>query len=741
MSWLPGITSPGGDTATGVLHLRAGGVSLVMDLRGDGLPIVPYWGSDLGDLGREALEALVLVSVPPVTPNTLDAAPTLAVLPEHSRGWFGLPGLSGHRAGADWSAQFRRDHAEQVLTGTTQRVVVRAVDDVARLRLVLEIELTGSGLVRARGSLYNEDPGAPYQLESLLLALPVPSRAIELLDLTDGHTRERSPQRQPFQVGSRIRDNRRGRTGTDATLLMVAGSAGFGFRHGEVWGVHVAWSGNHRTYGERLNSGEAVLGGGELLLPGEVSLGPGESYTGPWLFASYGFGLDEMSARIHRWLRARPHHPTNTKPRPVVLNTWEAVYFDHDLDRLRGLADAAAEVGAERYVLDDGWFRRRRDDSAGLGDWYVDEGVYPAGLHPLIDHARGLGLEFGLWVEPEMVNPDSDLARAHPDWLLATGGRQPMPSRRQQVLDLGNPDAFAYILERLDALLNEYGIDYLKWDHNRDLLEAGHGPRGEAGVHRQTVALYRLLDELRERHPGVEIGSCSSGGGRVDLEILERTDRIWASDCNDALERQGIQRWTALLVPPEMTGCHVGPPRSHTTGRRHDLSFRAGTALFGHLGIEWDIASATAQERAELTRWVALHKSYRSLLHAGTVVRGDHPDPGLWVHGVVSEDRSEAVYALVSVRQRVWTQPGRVLLPGLDHDRTYRLGPLAPGDAPAVSEVAPAPWLAAAPLELTGAIMGSVGVEAPNLYPEQLLLIHVVAVGSRDGFAHGEEAR
>src|SRR6266542_1136250 len=248
---------------------------------------------------------------------------------------------------------------------------------------------------------------------------------------------------------------------------------------------------------------------------------------------------------------------------------------------------STATCGVERFVLDDGWFRHRRDDTAGLGDWYVDETVWPHGLEPLIGHVRSLGMEFGLWVEPEMVNPDSDLYRAHPDWILSAGGRLPPTCRHQQVLDLANPGAYGYVRARLDALLSENDIAYLKWDHNRDLVDAGH--QGRPGVHAQTLAVYRLLDELRAAHPGVEVESCSSGGARVDLGILERTDRVWASDCNDALERQTIQRWTGLFLPPELIGTHVGPPRAHTTGRVHDLSFRAATALFGHAGIEWDV--------------------------------------------------------------------------------------------------------------------------------------------------------
>ena len=359
--------------------------------------------------------------------------------------------------------------------------------------------------------------------------------ATELFDLAGRWGRERSPQRLPFVVGVHSRENRRGRTGPDAPLILAAGTAGFDTRRGEVWAVHVAWSGNHVTYAERLSTGFAVLGGGELLLPGEITLAAGESYTGPWVYAAHGIGLDGLAARFHTHLRARPHHPR--RPRPVVMNTWEAVYFDHDLGRLTELAGVGAEVGVERYVLDDGWFRHRRDDTAGLGDWYVDEDVWPHGLHPLVDAVRGLGMEFGLWVEPEMVNLDSDLARTHPDWVLGTGGRTPLPSRNQQVLDLGHPDAYAYILERLDALLTEYPIAYLKWDHNRDLLDAGRGPDGRPGVHAQTVAFYRLLDELRARHPG-------SRSSRARRAASASISKCWSTPIASGAATSSI-RWSA----------------------------------------------------------------------------------------------------------------------------------------------------------------------------------------------------
>ena len=711
---------------TRLLHLRAAGVSLLLDggPSGTGLPAVLHWGADLGSLDDIAVDALRAAGLPPVLPNTMDAPVRLAVLPEHADGWAGLPGVRGHRDGTAWSSRFVVSQWQaDVDPQGGGRLEVDATDHSAALRLRLVIRMEPSGLVRMQATLCNDDPSEPYVLDGLVLALPVPADAGEILDLAGRWTRERIPQRRPFSVGSVMRESRRGRTGHDATLLLAAGKPGFGFRRGEVWAVHVAWSGNHRTYAEKLPSGQAVLGAGELLQTGEVRLAPGQEYRTPWVVATYGDGLDRASDRVHRWLRSRDSHPRS--PRPVVLNTWEAVYFDHDLATLTTLADAAADVGVERFVLDDGWFRGRRTERAGLGDWFVDEDVWPDGLGPLVSHVRRLGMDFGLWVEPEMVNLDSDLARAHPDWVLATGGRLPPESRHQQVLDLSRPQAFAYVLARLDALLAEDDIAFLKWDHNRDLVDAGHSDDGRSGVHGQTAALYRLLDELRRRHPDVEIESCSSGGGRVDLEILERTDRVWASDSNDALERQRIQRWTGLLVPPELMGAHIGPPRSHTTGRRHELAFRAGTALFGHLGIEWDITRASPHERAEVARWVTAYKKFRGLLHTGTVVRSDHPDPALWVHGVVSDDQRHAVYALVAMDTGVTAPPGRVRLPGLALDLTYDLRPVVPGHQPPA--FGSPGWLRATDVALTGAVLARSGIEAPALWPESLMLLEVVA--------------
>lgn len=712
---------------TAPVALRAAGVGLVVDVPEGGLPRIVHWGSDPGDLSGPELKDMVAATTSPTVPTGMDSPVGVEILPQHALGWFGLPGVQGHRDGRDWSPLFRTVEvatADGESTGGGS-LTVHAVDDVADLSVDLEIRMEASGLVRLRAHLRNCGDSA-YQVDGVVLSLPLPAEASDVVDTAGRWSNEGVPQRRALTVGCHVRDGRRGRPGHDGPLLLAAGTPGFSFRAGQVWAVHVAWSGNRRTYVERVASGATVIGGGELLMPGEIRLDPGTTYSTPWLMAAFGMGLDEVSARFHSWLRSRSEHPR--APRPVVLNTWEAVYFDHDLGTLSRLADRAADVGVERFVLDDGWFRGRRHERAGLGDWYVDPQVWPRGLHPLVDHVRSRGMQVGLWVEPEMVNPDSDLARAHPDWILATGGRMPVQSRHQQVLDLAHPEAYAYILARLDALVGEYSLDYLKWDHNRDLVDAGRGPNGEPGVHAQIRAVYSLIDELRSRHPGLEIESCSSGGARIDLEMVRHTDRFWTSDTNDALDRQQIQRWTGLLVPPELMGAHIGPPTAHTTGRSHSLDFRAGTALFGHLGIEWDIAHLDAHDLERLSAWVALYRRVRSLLHSGGVVRADHPDPSMLVHGVVAQDASHALFALVSLTSRTTLLPGRVRLPGLDAARRYDVVPCPPGDRPAMW--GRPGWLDNDPTGahgVAGAVLDMIGLPAPALWPETLMLLEVTA--------------
>ncbi|MEO6879346.1 MAG: alpha-galactosidase, partial [Mycobacteriaceae bacterium] len=694
--------------------------ALVLDVSGPLLPRVLHWGADLGADPVGVDEA----TSPAVANSSLDEEAPFTLLPSEADGWSGTPGLELARAAG--SAPLRLQLTEPV-TVHEQTVTATGFDDAAGVTVVVSLTLDPHGVlvhqVRVRNTGIDE-----LTVVSLAQLLPLPERATTGLDLTGRWCRERSPQRFDILHGTHLRAGRRGRTGHDAPLLLTAGTGGFGFRSGQVWSTHVAWSGNQVHLVERLPEGAgrhgAVLGGGELLGPTELRLAPGEEHVSPQvLFVFASDGLDGSSRRLHRYTRARPQHPRS--PRPLVLNTWEAVYFDHDLDRLRTLADTAASIGVERFVLDDGWFGSRRDDTRGLGDWVVSDVAWPHGLAPLFDHVRHLGMQVGLWVEPEMVNLDSDLVRAHPDWVLGPPGVRPW--RGQHTLDLTNPQAWAHLLGRLDALVTENGVDFLKWDHNRDLHEAVSA--GHPAVHRQTAALYALLDALLARHPGLEIESCASGGARVDLGILARTHRVWTSDCNDAVERTDIQRWTSLLLAPELMGAHVGPPVAHSTHRAVDAGMRLVTALFGHAGLEWDITTCTDDELAQLRAWATLYRRLRPLLHSGDVVRADPDTAAERLHGVVAPDGARAVFAFVALGTMAATRPGARVLPGLDPSRSYRV--LLPDGVPnpVVLHRSEPGWMGAARtggVVVAGTVLSEVGLSMPVLAPGQALLIEVV---------------
>jgi alpha-galactosidase len=707
-----------------MIHLRGRTADVVLDTS-SGMPIIVHWGAPLGGIDLDSLTAAL---DRPVTQGMLDVVAPISIVPEHGSGFVGSPGLVGHRRrGTAWSPRFGDAQVAQIdhPTGGTA-VLVTATDPVARLRHETTFELDHVLTVR---SVLTNVGDSRYLLDHLSISLPLPAHAAELLTFTGRWTRELHPRRAAWPTGAAVIENRRGRTSHENVPLVFASEHGGGEWHGQTWGAHLAFSGNHRVLAERLPDGRRYVQLGELLHPGEVVLMPGEHYQTPEVVATYGQGLTQASWGFHRSLRARATHPSS--PRKVLLNTWEAVYFDHDLDTLRQLADVAASVGVERFVLDDGWFGSRRNDRSGLGDWVVSPYAHPDGLAPIIDHVLALGMEFGIWVEPEMVNPDSELFRAHPEWALTTDGYEPVLGRQQLVLDVANPAAFQHVLDQLDALLRDHQIGYVKWDMNRDHVQ-GSGADDAAGTHAQTLALYRLLDELRLRHPTVEIESCSGGGGRIDHEILRRTQRVWTSDCNDALERQTIQRGASMFIPHEVMGAHIGPPRAHTTGRTHTLAFRSATAMFGHLGIEWNLLQLDEHDRGELAEMVSLHKRFRQLLHTGDVVRFDaHADgvdatsqPVAHAHGVYAADRSEALVAFVQMRSGTSLVPPPLRLPGLEPDRVYRVEAVhLPRTGRAPGRTQPA-WLSTG-ISLTGTQLAAHGLQLPVLNPESAMLLHL----------------
>jgi alpha-galactosidase len=687
--------------------------SLVVDCN-DGC--VVHWGARLAD--GDALDAIALAAQPSIPQGGLDHGVALTVVPDPSRGWVGSPSVQLSRSGV--LVQPRWAYRDPTLS--TDAMELRCADQSAGVAIDVRLSMVGDVLVVSISVTNIADE--PLGVERAAVVLPVASRASEIESFAGRWSREFISQRIPLSIGQWVRENVRGRTSHDAFPAVLVGSANFSEERGDIWAAHLAWSGNHRTVVERLADGRTVMHLGELLSAGEVVLGPGETYHAPPVHACWsGEGRNGVRRAMHRFMRARTNHPQ--RPRPVLLNTWEAVYFDHQQSKLFQLAERAAEVGIERFVLDDGWFGKRDDDTTSLADWVVDVRKYPNGLGPLADYVNGLGMEFGLWVEPEMVNPDSDIARAHPEWILQTPGYDPVLGRSQLVLDLQHRAVADYLFERLNELLSTVNIAYFKWDMNRDHTHGSHD--GRPSTHGQTQAVYALLDRLRVAHPTVEVESCSSGGGRIDHGILARTDRVWTSDCNDAFERQRMHRGASLFVPPELLGAHIGPRHSHTTGRVHTLEFRALTALPFHLGVEWNIAAINDADRARLGELIAFHKDHRSLLHSGDLRWFDVDDPAITVYGVVAADRRRALVVVAQLDTSVAALPSPVRISGLDESVHYRVsyqgamaGPLGPMKSPP-------PWIGSG-LTLSGRALAQVGLTLPVLWPESAVVIDLDAV-------------
>lgn len=677
----------------------------------NGALVIRHWGAPI--LGEN--HDIALASRVSIANSSWDEPQLPGLMRESSRGFLGRGSLSGHRNGKAWSTKFEvTDFLHQ-----GNHCVVTLRDFHAELEVAVSFDLDAYGVLIQKATVKNIG-NSDYILNEFIHWLPLPQEATQTLDFAGRWSNERQPQRREIQIGTWVRESREGRSGHNFSIADIALTAQTSFQTGSAWATSIAWSGNSHYLVERGFDGQQSIGAGELLLAGEVILKANEIYEAPALYAVYSNqGLDGISAAFHSHLRAREFHPK--RPRPLTLNMWEALYFDHNEAKIRELVDVAAEVGVERIVLDDGWFHSRRNDRSGLGDWVIDPAVWPNGLTPIIEYINSKGIEFGLWFEGEMVNPDSDLYRAHPEWILHEGDRTPPLWRHQLVLDLGHEDAYKHVLEQTSAVLAAHKIAYIKWDHNRVLVDAGH--LGVAGVRRQTQGIYRLFAELKKRHPGLEIESCASGGARIDLGVIDYVDRFWTSDNNDALERQTIQRWTSQVIPPEMLGTHIGPTHGHQTGRTLELSMRAITALFGHAGIEWNITQATAEERANLASWATYYKDNRAVLHSGKSVRVDYPDEHGYLYGVVAGDTKKSIFAYVQLTPTVAIHPAPLKFTGLNAAANYSIKVVYPAGKPRFMLITPPQWMDG--ITMSGSALATIGVSAPILAPANAVLIEI----------------
>ncbi len=693
-----------------------------------GVPEILYFGSRLDD--ALDLDVFARSRTRPQGFATLDEIAPVSMQPETSRGFMGHPGLIAHRGGntpSGWAGLFQYSTKTDFECG----VMFSCEDTYRGLALEIECRLCPhSGVAVLKSRLKNEGEHDCVVDWMSAPVIPVPQALSQYLHFHGRWCAEFTIDRRAIPIGIVKAENRRGRTSHEAFPGTIMLTPTTDEESGRCLGLHLGWSGNHRMVMERLTTGECQLQMGVLHFSQEGDLPAGASMETPELFvAQSDNGLNEMSQSFHAYVRHNIlRFPDKDKPRPVTVNTWEALYFDHDLNRLKALADAAAEVGGERYVLDDGWFRGRNDDTTSLGDWFPDEKKYPDGLHPIVDYVVDeKGMEFGLWVEPEMVNPDSELYRAHPDWVLKLDPYPRMTGRNQLVLDLTNTDVTDYLFERLGALLSEYRISYYKWDMNRELVLPGDRT-GSAAVHRQTTELYRLIDRLRDAFPHVEIESCASGGGRIDYEILKRTHRFWTSDSNDSVERTRIQTGFSYFLPPEVMGSHIGPAWCHTSGRGFHPDFRALVAGYGHMGLELDLTKINAEDMDVFKQAVARYKADRGLWHSGDFHRILTVDADLLGAVVVSVDQTSARVVLMQIDRPRSVVPPSISVPGLDPERNYLVTLQTP---PKIAKRASRAFdnpLMDGGFEMNGKLLATAGIQLPVLYAQTGIALALEAV-------------
>jgi alpha-galactosidase len=651
------------DEASRTWLLSTPGTSYALRLDGDDVPRHLHWGRPLTLAGAVALP----VPPPPFVASFDGAFDGDAELPAEGGAMFGLASLqvrfAGGAGGVEWSFV---DHA--VDDGSLE---LRFKDRTYPLWITLRYRVYEDSDVLERWvTLRSDVPVSVRRNDSANFALPRLSgyRVSHAVGFWSG---ENQLRRTALPVGETVFTSRRGITSHQANPWVMIDSGAATEDTGEVWSAALAWSGSWRITMQHSASGRASVSGGFGHEGVSWRLEPGEEWTTPvfaGLYAPDGFG--GTSRRWHAYVRAHVlPHPEEL--RPVLYNSWEATGFAVTEDNQRSLAAVAASLGVEAFVVDDGWFGGRRGDAAGLGDWYPSPVPFPRGLRPLVDEVHRLGMRFGLWVEPEMVNPDSDLYRAHPDWVLHMPGRRRTELRNQLVLNFARPDVAAWAHTWLDRLVADHAIDFLKWDMNRAFTEPGwpgHGDPDRLWIdHVRNV--YAVLDSLRRDHPGLRIEACSGGGGRTDLGILARTDQVWTSDNTDPADRLAIQHGYTQLYPAGTMSAWVTDSPNIFTARGTPLRFRFHVAMAGVLGIGANLLHWSAADRAEATTLIAQYQEIRPTVQLGQQYRLASAD-GTTAMQYVHDD---SVVVLAYRPTTSWGHGQNPLpLAGLDPESSYR---------------------------------------------------------------------
>ncbi|AYC10192.1 Bifunctional alpha-galactosidase/sucrose kinase AgaSK [Ligilactobacillus salivarius] len=558
---------------------------------------------------------------------------------------------------------------------------INLYDELIQVTLCLQYTIFENSAAIARSVKFSNDSDQKYQLKTALsLNLDLPDANYEWLQFSGAWGRERHLHKTPLRPGIQAINSARGASSHMQNPFVILKRPFTTEEQGEALGVSFVYSGNFLAQAEVDEYSVTRLQIGIDPFQFSWCLKPNETFQTPEAILAYtSEGLNQLSQTFQKLYTTRlARGYWRDKERPILINNWEATYFDFTEEKLLSIAKKAKELGIELFVLDDGWFGERTKETAGLGDWYVNRNRLKNGISGLSRKIHDLGMMFGLWFEPEMVNKDSDLYRKHPDYIIETPKRHASHGRKQYVLDFSRKEVVDNIYEQLVKILDEGEIDYIKWDMNRNITECYSiaYPSEQQGeiMHRYILGVYDLYERLIERYPKILFESCASGGGRFDAGMLYYAPQAWTSDDSDAIERLKIQYGTSFGYPQSMMGAHVSASPNEQLGRNTPLKIRGDVAFFGAFGYELDLDKLSSTELASIKKQIELMKKYRSIFQYGTFYRLKSPFEGnivSWM--VVSEDKSQAIVGYYKILNDVNCEYRRLCLPGLDADTLYNV--------------------------------------------------------------------
>ena len=559
---------------------------------------------------------------------------------------------------------------------------VHCYDEILGLELVLSYSVFEKEDIITRSARIENHGEQEIRLEKIYSAcLDMDNEAFEMISLHGSWARERHIQRNSIHYGKQLVSSARGESSHQEHPFIALVTPETTQKQGKVYAMHFVYSGNFIAQAEltQFDSVRMVMG----INSEEFSwkLTPGEAFQAPEVVMTYsGEGLGTMSRNYHDFYRNHLIRSTyNHKKRPILINNWEATYFEFNTDKLLDIAREAKKCGIEMLVMDDGWFGHRSSDDSSLGDWFVNEKKITGGLKNLVDQVNKIGLKFGIWFEPEMISPDSELYQKHPEWAIQITGREATQSRCQYVLDLSRKETRDYVYERVSAILQSANIEYVKWDMNRQLSDMGSTYLGKDDqqelFHRYVLGVYELQERLVTDFPELLLENCSGGGARFDPGMLYYSPQIWCSDDTDAIERLMIQEGTELIYPLAAMGAHVSDCPNHTVGRVTPFKTRGHVALSGTFGYELDITKIPEEERNMIPEQTAMYHKYHDLIREGDYFRiASYRENHLYDCWESSaKNRSEVLVTYVQVLGQANSHSRRIYLDGFDPDRTYRL--------------------------------------------------------------------